>query len=638
MSALAGAGHNLGHTAAVRSTGRFWIFLAAFAMAISVALAKLLLKLPTDQLSYWFQNLQFSVGPIENLRSAFANLDFGVTAGAKALVGGLAFGADSELDPLAVAHMKIAGLSHLTAVSGTNCAIVGAAVWLLTKQMVPSIRWQLATVAAALVGYLLLVGFEPSVLRATAMALVVVLARMSGRPNSTLGALTFAVSALLLVNPSFATDIGFALSALATFGILLVAPKIHDRFSKKLPNWLSLLISASVSAQLLTLPIIYSLQGSIPIYSLLANLIVEPMVVLVTVLGLLTLIFATVLPPLAAIVGWFASIPAFLILAVAQLVASFPAASFAWQGPFSLASLCALAVYLVAFAIPNYRRVKFFFAIAAALLAATLGTSAALAPKPWQQITNDWQLVQCDVGQGDALLVRSSSETMIIDAGNDWGKLKLCLDQASVSKIDHLVLTHFDLDHIGAVDELITYLPVEMIYVSAWPDKRWAATNLNRIAELNNIPVLSASAGSKIDFKNTQTTVLSPIGNQGEDSNDGSLVILITLPTLELLALADSGERAQMRLSEDLNFNDRSRPLIVKVAHHGSADQFFELYEELRPDVALISVGKNNSYGHPTDRTLGQLVQSAKQILRTDELGSIALSSSNSKLNISATG
>lgn len=638
MIALAGASSNLANPANFRVSRRFWIYLVALALAIYVGIQEHVLQQPSNLLSGWFDNIATTISPVEALRFSFSELDFGIDSNAKALVGGLAFGADAQLDQVAKEAMRISGLSHLTAVSGTNCAIVAGAVWLVARKVFSSIRVQLFFVSVALVSYLFLVGFEPSVVRATAMALAVVLVKMLGRPNSTLPALTLAVSVLLLLNPSFASDYGFTLSVLATFGILVIAPAIHRRLSNRFPAWLSILVSASFSAQILTLPVIYELQGSIPVFSLIANLLVEPLVAFVTILGLMTLITAFFIPAVAAFFGWVASVPAYLILTVANSLASAPGAELNWQGPFAMMALVALAIAFFVFARSKSKKSKPIFLIAFALIALTIGSSIALGPKPWHLFPNDWQIVQCDVGQGDALLVRSQSQVLLIDTGNNWSKLELCLRQSKVDQIDHLVLTHFDLDHIGAAENLISGNKVQEIFVSAWPDERWVANNLMKQAERKRIPVVKVSAGFQFESKKLRVEVLSPPGLSGADSNDSSLVLLVTMPTLVLLALADTGEQAQMRLAQDFNFKDRQLPMVVKVAHHGSADQFFELYEELQPEVSLISVGANNSYGHPTERTLQHLRRSAKKILRTDEQGNVAIWVKQSKLHVFATG
>jgi competence protein ComEC len=167
--------------------------------------------------------------------------------------------------------------------------------------------------------------------------------------------------------------------------------------------------------------------------------------------------------------------------------------------------------------------------------------------------------------------------------------------------------------------------------VSPFKDERWGATGTNQYLADSQIPIVIAEKNMSGLLGEVSWRVLSPLkdASGAEDSNDASIAILWQAANFNFLSMADTGERAQMRMAADLSWINQvaedSAPLILKVSHHGSADQYGELIEALDPEVSIISAGKQNSYGHPTDRTLKILESTGSSIVRTDRQGSIAL-------------
>ncbi|MFM6963120.1 MAG: ComEC/Rec2 family competence protein, partial [Micrococcales bacterium] len=250
----------------------------------------------------------------------------------------------------------------------------------------------------------------------------------------------------------------------------------------------------------------------------------------------------------------------------------------------------------------------------------------------------------CDVGQGDATVVRSAGQIALIDTGKYEDKIVSCLDKLAVSHISLLVLTHYDLDHVGAVSAAVRGRTVDMALVTSFHDDRAGANWVRTALDLAHIQATPAERGMAGQLGHANWLVLNPDhdGGDAEDSNDGSIALLFNLESYNLLALADLGERGQMRIAKHLGqwYNQQvaSIPLVMKVAHHGSADQYPELIEAVHPAVALVSVGKNNGYGHPTSRTLDVLGRAGSLIARTDLLGSISIGVSVSMLAVAGGG
>jgi competence protein ComEC len=250
-----------------------------------------------------------------------------------------------------------------------------------------------------------------------------------------------------------------------------------------------------------------------------------------------------------------------------------------------------------------------------------------------------WQIASCDVGQGDATLIRSANQTMLIDVGRDPEPIAKCLETLGVTRVDVLLLTHFDSDHVGGLDGVFERATVDLAMISPFDDDRpQVGVTLDRLAKAN-VSVSTAEVGDRGTLGEASWLVAAPEPRAAgaEDSNDASVILRLETSQWLLLAFADAGERAQMRtvrIRNSLLNRSPGKPLIVKVSHHGSADQYAELFEDLRPEVALFSAGESNSYGHPTKRALEIFQNAGSAIFRTDQQGSIALHMLDGSLNV----
>jgi competence protein ComEC len=562
---------------------------------------------------------------------------------AKALTLGLGIGDSSLASRQLLQDMKTVSLTHLVAVSGANCAIVVAAVYFALRRC--SIRFRVFASLLALLGYVLLVGPSASVLRAAVMAAVVLLAQLSGRKSNPVSILALSVIVLVVASPELSIGYSFALSVAATFGILVLAPGLHRRLSERLPSPVALALAVSISSQLLCFPILLQLQQGIPTYSVLANLICEPLVAPITVLSIVAVLLSGV-PWLASPLFWLASLPAAIIAATAHWLANLPLATAPWfSGIFSTLVAVLLVVSAIVWLNSRSTQIKMFAAIisiASLVFSISSVTNSFVQLATWPQ--SDWQIANCDVGQGDAAVLRSSGQIAVIDVGRSEPKIDSCLSRLGVSQIDLLVLTHFDFDHVGGLAGAIRHRRVISTMLTPFVDDRPAAQIARELVKGSESRVIYAEQGLQGKLGQVTWRVLSPsrTASEAEDSNDGSVTMLFKFDDFSLISLADLGEKGQMRLAENLrDWYDpwvASHDLVMKVSHHGSADQYQELLEYLHPAVALVSVGRDNGYGHPTRRTLSVLERVGSLICRTDLLGAIAISRANSKFAIADSG
>ncbi len=607
---------------------------------------------PLVVLSWWLNqasdgadnHVQVSfVWPFNELRRLSQAANVGVSPEAEALTLGLAIGDSSQASLQLVADMKVVSLTHLVAVSGANCAIVVGAVYFLLRKF--GLRTRVFSSIAVLIFYVFLVGAQPSVLRAAVMAGAVMFSMLFGRNTNSVFILSLAATILLVADTRQATSFSFALSVAATFGILVLAPALYERLKKRLFKPIALALSVSAASQLMCFPILLQLQDGLATYSLIANLLCEPLVAPITVLSLIA-VSVSWAAPLSSAIFYLASLASALIASIAHYFANLPLATASWLS----GVLGILLAVLLAASSAVWLKAKSasarFSAGSVALLCLTASfaglANSAVQLSRWPQ--QDWQIASCDVGQGDATVVRSNEKVALIDVGRFDPKIDTCLNQLGVNHIDLLVLTHFDFDHVGGLAGALSGRSVNIALLSPFEDLRPAVSKTRQMLSEARAKTVFAERGMSGSIGKVEWNVLSPskTAAEAEDSNDASITMLFRFDDFSLLTLADLGEKGQMRIASEnstwLSPWVRSHNLVMKVSHHGSADQYAEFIEYLKPEVALISVGRSNGYGHPTRRTLQLLSRTSSVICRTDLLGSIGVSRGQEGFSIAASG
>ena len=583
-------------------------------------------------------------GLLNALRANYVASLSGVTPDAKTLVAGLAIGEISDLSPELEEQMRIVSLTHLVAVSGSNCAIVVGMVYLIAVGLRFGRAGRTVISLTALGLYVLLIGPDPSVLRAGVMAASVIVMIALGRRTWALNALAIAAIILLIADPWLAVEFGFGLSVLATAGILLLAPAMSEKLSSRMPVPLALGLSVTLAAQLFCLPLLMQLQPGLPTYSVIANLLAGPMVAPVTVLGMIALVLTPIAPPLVSMISWLASLGTWVIEVVAILFSGLPIAYFPWATGWpatilSVLLIAAVAMWLRAGSMPMKQLGVGALVVVAV---ATISTPAAseILPKSWP--LKDWSLVACDVGQGDALVIQSEGRTAVVDVGSDDELINRCLADLGISRIDLLVLTHFDFDHVGGIKGAISTRSVSTAIVSGFPDDRPATKEAIDLLSTRQARLITAEPRFSGTLGEFAWRVIAPSkkASEAKDSNDASVVMIFSGPDYDLLLLGDLGEAGQQRISSSATsiLGSSDKPLILKVSHHGSNDQSSALHERLRPELAVISVGEANGYGHPGKELLDLLARSGSQVLRTDLHGSLAIAVSSGAISWSGSG
>ena len=571
----------------------------------------------------------------DGLRARFGAATARLPGDGGELLPGLVIGDETRVGADLDASMKAASLSHLTAVSGSNCAVIIAGLLALAAAIGLPRGWRVAVALAGLAGFVVLVTPGASVLRAAVMASIVVLGSALGRPGRALPALALAVLVLIAQNPWLARDYGFALSVVATAALLVLAPPLAARLERWLPRWLAIGLSVPIAAQLACQPVLVLLNPTVPLYGVVANVLAEPAAPIATVIGLIGCLLVPLSAALATPLLWAAWGPAAWIAGIARTSTSLPAAAVPWPAGligFGLAIVLALVV-VVLIARPRTaggRRARAATAGASALLiVVALALQAGPAVAARVAMPRDWVVGLCDIGQGDAIVLHDGASYGLIDTGPEPKSLAACMRQLGIRHLDLLVLTHYDADHVGGLDAVADMVGTAVI---GTPPKGDAAAE-RRIEELHQhgVPTHFGQRGDEGSLGGLRWQVLWPDGAHPDmsTSNEGGVTLEIEGHGIRMLFLADLDEKAQ-----DAILADGALPRIdvVKVAHHGSADQSTRLYGLIHARLGLISCGLDNSYGHPTAKLLGLLHAAGTLPARTDLEGTVLVTAHDGAL------
>ncbi|MPZ88153.1 MAG: DUF4131 domain-containing protein [Nitriliruptorales bacterium] len=513
-------------------------------------------------------------------------------------------------------QLQAAGLSHLVAVSGSNVALVLAGTLGVAGALGLGARGRRVLGLAAVVWFALLVRGEPSVLRASVMAALVLIAGLRGRGSDPRHVLGAAALLLLLVDPLLAGQLGFALSVGATAGVLVLAPPLAARLPG--PRPLRLLLAASAGAHLGVAPVLLALPDGLPLASLPANLIAVPAAALASVIGIVVALLAQISVAAGGVVAVLAWPALRVVLLAGEVFASGPRLDRSVLFT-PVAALLLLAVLL--------RRRSPRLAVVAMALAAGSALLPVLLPTP---TVTSVTLTALDVGQGDALLVESPgvpggpTARLLVDGGPDPGGALQALRERRIRALDAVALTHSHADHSGGLPAVLAALDVGVLLVGPRPlDPMVAPSTAETYATARRlgIPVQPVAAGSRFPLGAAIVDVLNPPPDRvlGE-ANDESLVLRIDGGSGVALLAGDAEEAAQRFM---LRTPERLRADVLKVPHHGGDTNSPGFFAAVGATTAVISAGEDNDYGHPHARVLADLTEAT--VWRTDLHGGVSL-------------
>ncbi|MCE0539145.1 ComEC/Rec2 family competence protein [Kineosporia rhizophila] len=588
----------------------------------------------------------------EHLRDGLREACAGLPDDARGLLPALVVGDTSNLDPELKEDLQAAGLTHLTAVSGSNVAILGAACFLVVGAIGGRRQVQVVVTVLVIGGFVILARPEPSVVRAAVMGLLGLAGVLMARRGAGVPMLAATGVILLGADPWLARSFGFALSVLATAGLLLLVPVWLHRLQRWRLQALVLAVAVPLAAQVATAPVTVLLDPVVSLVSVPANLLVGAAVAPATVTGVAAAALSVVWPDAAAAVAWVGGLATQWIALVAHRAADVPAGSLPWPdgvpGAALLAALTLLCLSLL------MRRAWRTAAMLPPLIAACL-----VLPR-WMPVLvgaapDDWLVVQCDVGQGSATAIRSGPDrAVLVDAGPDPTLADRCLRRLGVRHLDLVLVTHFHADHAEGLEGAIEGRGSPPVFVSPVPVPGPQAADVKGLMSADRVlPVstdVSGTAGAapwQVRWRlippsasAVRQGIAAASDPEGEQINNLSVVMLAEVRGVRIAALGDVEPEAQRSLLRTLtSVPGMTEPVdVVVLSHHGSANQEEELYRFLHPRVALIGVGADNDYGHPAPAALAMLRRIGAAAFRTDTQGQIAVTGGPGELRVVTSG
>jgi len=545
------------------------------------------------------------------------------------LLGGMVFGDDAIAPTQELKDsFQHSGLLHLLAASGMNVALIyGIWFFILRKLKVP-FNITVGSGIFIVIFYALMTGLGASVVRATFMLVFILVGKLIDRDADSLSLLSFVALLMLVYNPAYINDVGFQLSFLVTFGLLVMAPVVFEKI-KFIPDWLSGAIFVPIIAQIWVAPIQMFYFNSFSLYSVFANIVILPFVTVVSFGGFISAVLALIKPlagqvcflfdiilnPILNVVVWisdyFANLPHSLI--------QMP------QPSVSQLFLYYAIVLLSTLLIKIGRNKKLILAIIISIIC--LIVSCIKLP------SNNLETIAFDVQNADAFLIKTpQNKYFIIDSGKmpyNGGKSQAqmiilsYLKDYGIKNIEGLIITHFDSDHAGGAVDLINTLNIKHIYVNSLSDKSHLAQKIYASARHKNNNSLHLVKNNEIFYKESALTIKNFVCNfKGKDvDNENSIITLVSDGDFDELFMGDAGIKSFDKIKNYIP----AQVEVLKVGHHGAKNVVNRSFvSRIKPKVAIVSTGLNN-YGHPNGVTLDILQHNKVKVLRTDRQNSIKI-------------
>lgn len=520
-------------------------------------------------------------------------------------------------------QMSITGLAHVFSVSGMHVSLlVGFFTMLLSRK-----RFAAVCGIVAMFVFAAMLGFSPSVTRAVIMNTILLLAPILKRENDPATTLSFALLVILLGNPWAIASLSLQLSFLAMAGIFLFAAAINEKIAKYNPckegtffcsffRAGALSVATSLSATILTMPLMAVTFGSVSVIAPLSNLLLLNLVSLLFTAGF-AILFAGVITPLAVALGWLAAWPIRLVLLAVHWLSQIPFAAVYTDSEYVVMWLIFVYLMLAVFLIfSNERKLRHLLLALAAALFCAIGFS--MLDEPQSSFT------MLDVGQGQSILAQHGNFTAMVDCGGDSGDADgeyaaRRLLMRGHRQLDVLILTHYDDDHTCGFEQLLDRVEIEYLFVPDISDDSGRKEEILLAAQEEQVSVCFVTQDMTIETDGAKIEIMMPVSDSSD--NEG-LCALMSLGECDILITGDMGIESEYRL---LQTHQLPQLQVLVAGHHGSKYSTSEiLLERTKPQTVLISVGKN-AYGHPSQQVLQRAAAIGAEVYRTDLCGDITI-------------
>jgi competence protein ComEC len=533
------------------------------------------------------------------------------------------------------------GTAHVLAVSGLHVGFIILIIVFLTGRLNIYVRYAVTIISLAL--FMFISGAPPSVLRASLMAIFLSAGYLTNRSTNIFNSLALSALLILIIDPSQLFLAGFQLSYAAVISIGLFYPFLRDKINSLeiQNNYLRniLLLSAvTISAQIGTLPLVLFYFYKLSLISLIANLLIIPLIGMIIASAFITIITSLVFIKLAAAAGAANDLLSAVLFGLVNAAGNYKF-SFLWVHDFSAAD-CLVSYILLVFLYVFIRKMNSWYT-ASIVTILVITAAVVFAGLDNKNLLKD-NLLNCyviDVGQGDAILLKfASGKTALIDAGDvtasfDSGEriIEPLLNYFGIKKIDYAFVSHLDSDHYSGFVHLVKKGYINYMFKPA-PDSSVNEVRFEKFLSESGVN-FSYYSGEEITIDQAKIYILdnSTIRLSRNNSNDLSAVLLIKYGETAMLFTGDAGFKSEEYYMQ--KYGGFLKANVLKVSHHGSSTATSEKFiSHLNAEISLISAGEKNKFGHPTKKTLERLNKNNQQVYRTDIEGGILLRSDGYKI------
>ena len=542
------------------------------------------------------------------------------------ILGGIVFGDDAVSPPQNIKKSFVnSGLLHILAASGMNVAFIYGFFYLLMSLFKIPFKIKVISGMLTVVMYSLMTGLGASVIRATCMLLFVLAGKLIDRDAHSISLLSFVALLMLLYNPLWINDVGFQLSFIVTFGILVMAPAF-GRFKNRFADFVVSTVTIPVIAQLWVIPIQIFYFNNISIYSVFANIMSVPIVMVLSFGGFISSLLSVIKPIadfLCKIFDFVLNPLTTVLVNISDFWGKLPYSSLQTTHP----SVFQISVYygiLLFLSVLLYKELRKKYLKPALISCGVFIILLFITLIP--HTDSNLEIITFDVGNADCFLIKSpSNDYIMIDtgkAGYNGGKsqaevivLKYMKDKG-IKDIDSVIITHFDNDHCGGAVDLINGLKVKRIYVNNLNHDSSSAKSIYETAKGNNTEIVLVQNRQTV-YKKDDLSLVNYSDYEGKSDNDNSIITLLKYKDFSMLFTGDAGINGIKSVISELPENIT----VLKAPHHGAVGGVdSEIIKHLNPKYSVVSTGENQ-FGHPSLYTLSLLKNS--KILRTDIENSI---------------
>jgi len=540
-----------------------------------------------------------------------------------AFANALFLGDDSLLSYETDTDFKLSGIRHIIAVSGLHVSILMAVVFILCGRN----RYLSVLIGIPLlVLFAAVVGFTPSVMRACIMQALMLAGMFLNKEYDPPTALAFSALTMLCVNPNTIVSVSFQLSSGCIIGIFLLFERVNQYFLRvlrvpkgkgiraRLTRWFSASVSITICTFVTTTPLSALYFGTISIVGALTNLLTLWVVSFMFYGIIIVILTGLIWLPLAKAIAWIISFPMRYVILVAKILANIP-----------VSAVYTTSIYMIIWLVFCYCAVGVFFAFkkkhpAILISCVTVGLVFAIAASWLEPKLDRYRVTVFDVGQGQSILVQYQGKNYLVDCGGDSDRVAADtvshhLLSEGITRLDGILVTHYDKDHAGGLPNLLTSISADTLYLPDVEDE----TGTKSVLSQTQSHVVWISEVKSVSYSDMQFTMIP--GEHVSRDNERSMCILFQIENYDILITGDRsavGEKALLQAVELPKVD------VLVIGHHGSGTATsLELLQAVQPDVAVISVSQDNYYGHPSGEVLYRLRLFECSIWRTDRDGTI---------------